>query len=45
MSGDGRLASAEFLGDQQAAHPVIDKTAIGRLAEMRARRFKPMEDL
>ena len=45
MLGDGRLADAELLGDEEPANPVFDEIAIDLLAEMRARVLEPAEDL
>src|SRR5580700_284207 len=40
--GHGRLADAEFFGDQQTADTVIDEVAIDLFAEMRARVLEPI---
>src|SRR5204862_272629 len=45
MLGDRRLADPQLLRDQQAADAVLDQIAVDLLAEMRARRLEPFEDL
>jgi len=41
----GWLTDAKFLGDQQAAHAVVDQVAIHLGRKMSGRNFQPLQDL